>query len=248
MKNKVLMTAIVGSHNYNLVSEKSDIDFYKIVLPTLDQLFNNKLANTSQTSEEKDVTTIDIRAFTKGLLNGNPNHIEVLFSSSLRYEAEIASETLSELEELREDIARANTVGLYNAYMGMAINDTKRLDKQVNENSSAKVYYDAYGYNTKVAVNVLRAYETLIRYAENGLSGYGDAIYFDGDTRDKLLRIKNGALGLTELKELIERKRGIAEGLRELYYGREKDKETLEVVKDKMQNVFLLEMWDNRRK
>lgn len=201
-ENKIIFTSLVGSHNYNLNTEQSDEDYKSIVIPTMEQIFSNKLANKSVTSKYRDESSVDIRTFRKELLTSSPNSIEMLFSQSMDYPE--GSKTIDTLLSLREEIAGMNKHKLFDAYMGMAKGDKNKLEKPVHEGSSAKPYYDEHGYNTKVLVNIIRGYSTIIRYAQGGFSNYADAIFVDKKLRDAMLFAKHGGFTLGHAKVMIE--------------------------------------------
>lgn len=200
--NRVMFTAMVGSHNYNLNNEKSDEDFKSIVTPTMEQIFDNKLANKTIPSPDKDESYIDIRTFRKELLSGSPNSIEILFSKN--FEIKDNNETFQTLLTLREQIAGMNKPKLFDAYIGMARGDKYKLEKAVNENSSAKIYWDEHGYNTKALVNVIRGYSTVIRYAQNEFSNYAGTIFVEDELRTAILFAKNGGFKLKDAYAMIK--------------------------------------------
>ena len=77
--NTVFGVFLKGSQNYNLDTEESDIDAVALLIPTKDMLISNlKLNPHSITSQYGIISVMDIRDFGKGLLNGNPQMLEIL--------------------------------------------------------------------------------------------------------------------------------------------------------------------------
>lgn len=228
VKNRIILTAMVGSHNYNLDTEESDTDYKSIIIPTMDGIFSNKLMNKSTVSKDRDDAHIDIRTFRKELLSSSPNSIEMLFSHSFDYEE--GNKSVELLFDLKEEIAGMNKSMLYKAYMGMAKGDTLRLDKPVNQGSSAYPYYEKHGYNTKVLVNIVRGYSTLIRYARSGFEDYQSAIFVKEDVRHAMLFAKNGGFTLDEAHTVINGLKIEAETLKEQYESFEFNKELADKV------------------
>ena len=69
---RVLGEILYGSQNYGLNGPNSDKDYYEIVMPSFYDLYYQK--------EASDKKSWDIRKFTKLILDGNFNAIELLFS------------------------------------------------------------------------------------------------------------------------------------------------------------------------
>ena len=69
---RVLGEILYGSQNYGLNGPNSDKDYYEIVMPSFYDLYYQ--------IEASDKKSWDIRKFTKLILDGNFNAIELLFS------------------------------------------------------------------------------------------------------------------------------------------------------------------------
>lgn len=239
-ENKIIFTSLVGSHNYNLNTEQSDEDYKSIVIPNMEQIFSNKLANKSLTSKERDESLVDIRTFRKEILSSSPNSIEMLFSLSMDYQE--GSKTIETLLSLREEIAGMNKPKLFDAYMGMAKGDKNKLEKPVHEGSSAKPYYDEHGYNTKVLVNIIRWYTTIIRYAQSGFSNYADSIFVEEDLRNAILFAKHGGFTLKEAKAMIEGLESQAKTFVKDYHSSEFNQELADKVTEMLYEELLLNL------
>lgn len=81
LKNKLFMSALVGSHNYNLNTEHSDLDYKYFVFPTFDDLYYKKEIAKSKTSDYLDYEVHDIRKLSQLWWKANINFIEVLSAS-----------------------------------------------------------------------------------------------------------------------------------------------------------------------
>lgn len=69
----------VGSHNYGVADENSDIDYKVITLPDIEQLVKNKKLATSKETPDYDFTSHSAQDFFKHMAKGNLNFVEFLF-------------------------------------------------------------------------------------------------------------------------------------------------------------------------
>ncbi len=123
---------------------------------------------------------------------------------------------------MRDEIARMNLPYLYDGMMGIA---RGKFGNMLKGTSGTADLVARFGYDTKQAMHCVRSMEVLERFAENGFSDFGEAIWFDGEGRERMLSIKNGSYAL----ERFER----AEKLRDAYKAFEPDigtKEELDLL------------------
>lgn len=77
--NTVFGVFLKGSQNYGLDTEESDVDAVALLIPTKEMLISNlKLNSHSISSQYGIISVMDIRDFGNGLLNGNPQMLEIL--------------------------------------------------------------------------------------------------------------------------------------------------------------------------
>lgn len=82
---KVVGTILYGSNNYRLNTPESDRDYKIIVVPNFDELYLKKDLNGAAVpfGDPEHYSCMDVRAFANNLAKGNPNAIEMLFSTEI---------------------------------------------------------------------------------------------------------------------------------------------------------------------
>lgn len=86
--NIVVMTVLVGSQNYGLDTETSDIDTYSFILPPFATFIQDRKLETSELSfpDGSKATIKDFRSFMKLLRRPTPNSVECLLSEYKVYD------------------------------------------------------------------------------------------------------------------------------------------------------------------
>lgn len=186
---EVVGVFLQGSQNYGLDTKDSDIDTKAIILPSLDDIINNKqpVSTTYEIGERKEhIDVKDIRVYFETILKMNISFLEILFTKykilNPKYE-----KLTRPLFENRELLASWNRQGLYKTIAGMSSQKLKDL-KHPYPNALEKI--SKFGYDPKQLHHIVRLEEFLIRIT------YGDS--FEDCLKSKniefLLSIKNGAL------------------------------------------------------
>lgn len=82
---KVVGTILIGSQNYRLDILESDRDYKIIVTPNFDELYLKKDLNGAALpfGDHEHYSCMDVRTFANNLAKGNPNAIEMLFSTEI---------------------------------------------------------------------------------------------------------------------------------------------------------------------
>ena len=82
---KVIGTTLIGSQNYRIDTPESDRDYNIIVTPNFDELYNKKDLNGAAVpfGDPEHYSCMDMRTFANNLAKGNPNAIEMLFSTEI---------------------------------------------------------------------------------------------------------------------------------------------------------------------
>ena len=85
---KVVGTCLYGSQNYNCDTPQSDRDYKIIVTPNFDELYLKKDLNGAALpfGDPEHYSCMDVRTFANNLAKGNPNAIEMLFSTEIEDE------------------------------------------------------------------------------------------------------------------------------------------------------------------
>lgn len=218
----VLMTALVGSRNYNLDDSLSDLDYKVYVLPTKEDLYFGTRFQESVVGEV-DFVVQDVRDLEKVLNGANLNNLQVLFSKDLQTdEAE-----LLELVRMREEIARMTLPYLFSTNFGSVKTILKSFEKGTE---STRMLVEKYGYSTKSFMSAVRLMDFLNRYHANGFSSFEEALTYSDSERRFMLGMKHGSHtktdALTYLKELEVR----TKALESVYKGQTINKETQKSV------------------
>lgn len=192
---KVVLKALVGSHNYNLNTPTSDRDWKYFVLPTFDDLYTGKMFATAKQGETDDFDCHDVRQLANLLWKANIAYIEVLHSVDVGYDP-----ALKWLFENREALSTMNLPYFFNSTLGMHLEKMKTLDKGT---AKTDVLVEQYGYDTKQACHALRCLFVLERVSW-GLP-MGRAIYFGDGTamRQLLLNVKAGYYTREKFLEMV---------------------------------------------
>lgn len=190
---KELVKVLVGSHNYNLNTINSDMDYKIFVAPTFNDLYFGNEFKTSVIGETVDYAVHDIRKMSHLFEKANINFLEVLFSISCRIN-EDNHETyllLKEIFRMKHDIARMNLSYLYNACVGMHYEKRNNIGKGT---AGTQHLVDQFGYDTKQALHSIRVLHCLMRFADNDFTDFQQAIWYDDNSLDReyLLSIKDG--------------------------------------------------------
>lgn len=82
---KVVGTTLIGSQNYRIDTPESDRDYKIIVTPNFDELYLKKDLNGVAVpfGDPEHYSCMDVRVFANNLAKGNPNAIEMLFSTEI---------------------------------------------------------------------------------------------------------------------------------------------------------------------
>lgn len=183
---QVVVRAVVGSHNYNLNTPTSDVDYKYFVAPTFDDLYAGKMFSTAKQSDTLDYDCHDIRQLAHLLWKANINFVEVLFSRDIYYHAGLAW-----VFNHADDLARMNLPFLASATFGMHFQKMKDLYKGTAKTDALVA---RFGYDTKQACHALRCLYTLERVARGWKME--DVLWFGSrDPQGKALRaVKAGKL------------------------------------------------------
>ena len=194
--DQIVMLALVGSQNYNLATEASDMDTKLTVLPSVEDIISNKPAVSTTYIREDDehIDFKDLRLMFPTLLKQNVNYLEQLFASQYIINQEYEKD-IEELRELREEVARFCPHKCVMTMYGIAMNKQGRVFREF-PGKEGDIYM--YGYNPKELLQLLRIEEFMERYI-NGES-FADCLVTQ--QREFLLRVKGGSF--FNAKEILE--------------------------------------------
>jgi RNA repair pathway DNA polymerase beta family len=239
--NEKVFEAVVGSHNYNLVTPTSDIDRKLFVYPTFDDLYKSDKSSKSKTSNTEDVEIHDIRKLPQMLWKSNVNFIEVLFSeASVTYNFAPGAQNLTHnLLRMREDIASMNLPYLFDACYGMFLRKKKDFDRD-------KIFVlpdelDKARAGLKHAHSAIRIADFINRYLENAWDDFKGAIWYEESDpmRATLMELKLGTFDGSPagLIEEAEQKFKAAE---EFYKNQRKNEELNQWLQDFVRDAVKL--------
>lgn len=134
--------APIGSWNYDCADEYSDTDTKAIVLPSIQDVIQNKCDSfTHRFPNEEHFDATDIRNFLKSLQKGNPQFVEVLFSKWIYPNEAFYGKEIYELLKMREDIARCDAANTMRAFLGMADRNYRLSQDRFYEDHLSKWVY-----------------------------------------------------------------------------------------------------------
>lgn len=127
---RVLGEILYGSQNYGLNGPNSDKDYYEIVMPSFYDLYYQK--------EASDKKSWDIRKFTKLILDGNFNAIELLFSVEKYFYSPEFEYLWYTLRAYSSDIVARRSLKFYYSVRGCFMNSLDRAVTAENEDNYLK--------------------------------------------------------------------------------------------------------------
>lgn len=187
-KHNIVLLGIIGSQNYDLTDENSDIDTKAFIIPSFrDVVLNQHEVNyiyTRKNNEQIDVK--DIRLYFNLFWKQNINFLEVLFTPYVICRPSFY-DYWKQITELREEIARYDEARAVSAIKGMAF--------KVIQYPFEK---DNYG---KRLCNLLRMEEFMRAYI-NGENFSKCLVSYPKYGREFLLKVKRDEINLEDAREL----------------------------------------------
>ena len=165
---KVVGTVLYGSQNYLLSTPESDRDYKIIVTPNFDELYLKRDLNGAALPfshlDPEHYSCMDVRTFANNLAKGNPNAIEMLFSTEIDDEF---SDFRHLLEKWREPYFNGYVASQWyyftEAVGGIMYNSFKRYGVTPKTASRALYFYNLVDFisnhNFTINPNILRADE-----------------------------------------------------------------------------------------
>ena len=201
-----------GSGNYGLDYEGSDVDTKLIVTPTFEDIaMNKKAVSTTHIREnEEHIDFKDIRLYMETFRKQNLNFLEILFTPYEIINPAYAAEWFR-LYQAREQIARMNPWRAVKSMKGIALEKYHAME---HEYPSKMDVLAKYGYDPKQLHHAYRLLFMLDAMLNEDKS-FGDAMVFDGATRDFLMHVKvNGVGDKLTAEDMMD---NVMEQMQELY-------------------------------
>lgn len=124
-EESIMAVVACGSMNYDLFSDKSDVDTKAIYIPNIRDIVTRRDVASEFTIADKTGKSIcnihDIRSYVRYLFKGNMNFLETLFSSYVRVNPKYGAEW-ARLVSIRNDIAFSYPAHLIGGSYGCAMN------------------------------------------------------------------------------------------------------------------------------
>lgn len=192
-EDRIIGLFLVGSQNYGTATDTSDVDTKLLIVPSLDDIYNNKKGE-SYTFKIPDgsgeqMVVKDIRCVLKEFRKQNLNILEILFTE-YKIINPIYKDFWVELEKNKEEIVRYDQISAVKTTKGIALNAYSRLYSQNGEISDKQV------------ANLVRLEYYLKNYI-NGLP-YEECIRPKGKDHDYIMQIRNHELGETALQLIAD--------------------------------------------
>ena len=196
--DRVVFISAVGSMNYGLFTETSDVDTKAVILPTYAEIVLKKPESVTLQIDEEQCSVKDLRVYINELKKQGINVLETLVTNYYL----INGKFLNQIELLRswaEEICHYDENKFLSSTIGAACSYAKRW------NIAYKNYLEAdddANLDYKAAYNIVRLHNTIHAYIQ-GMK-FKDAINCRTSLdRDLLLRIKYGYLGPEGTRSLV---------------------------------------------
>lgn len=196
--DRVVFISAVGSMNYGLFTETSDVDTKAVILPTYAEIVLKKPESVTLQIDDEQCSVKDLRVYINELKKQGINVLETLVTNYYL----VNGKFLNQIELLRswaEEICHYDENKFLSSTIGAACSYAKRW------NISYKNYLetdDDANLDYKAAYNIVRLHNTIHAYIQG--RKFKDAISCGTSLdRDLLLRIKSGYLGPEGTRSLV---------------------------------------------
>ena len=196
--DRVVFISAVGSMNYGLFTETSDVDTKAVILPTYEEIVLKKPESVTLQIDDEQCSVKDLRVYINELKKQGINVLETLVANYYL----VNGKFLNQIELLRswaEEICHYDENKFLSSTIGAACSYAKRW------NIAYKNYLetdDDANLDYKAAYNIVRLHNTIHAYIQ-GMK-FKEAINCGTSLdRDLLLRIKYGYLGPEGTRSLV---------------------------------------------
>lgn len=196
--DRVVFISAVGSMNYGLFTETSDVDTKAVILPTYAEIVLKKPESVTLQIDDEQCSVKDLRVYINELKKQGINVLETLVTNYYL----VNGKFLNQIELLRswaEEISHYDENKFLSSTIGAACSYAKRW------NIAYKNYLetdDDANLDYKAAYNIVRLHNTIHAYIQG--RKFKDAINCGTSLdRDFLLRIKYGYLGPEGTRSLV---------------------------------------------
>lgn len=240
-----------GSQNYNVHTDKSDVDSKMVVLPTLRSLIRDTKLTVDMDvpCEDGSVEKCSVKPykdFEALFFKGNFNNLEILFTDYRIGGCEFTDI----LRNRREELVKTIWPGLVSACLGMQNQKNAGLYKFTE---GTKQFFDQHGYDNKNLIHIIRICDTVAKYTRT--DDFADSLKINLGTKQVINMIRNGEVAKDQIDYLVKISMKVVEDLRnELSESKAMDKmhKELPVLKDEIGEItanlleeFLMESYND---
>lgn len=158
------IVAVNGSYNYDLNTEKSDVDSKLLVISSLDDLIHGRTHNYVHhywgNGKDEHVEVKDINSYFKTMLKQNINFVETLYATEVIVNSKY-QKYWDILIEFRDVISSCNPFAAIDCIVGMM---TQKMKKMFEDAPSRHDSIEKYGYDLKSFHHFMRLYFFLADY------------------------------------------------------------------------------------
>lgn len=203
----VLMVSPVGSVNYDLLNESSDLDMKAIYMPNLSDFYNMHFPQFNFVTSVFDCQLSAAHKYVQFVLKGSMNHFEALFSPLCKAQPDFAYI----MNKYLIPMVKMNDVANVRAAWFMAL----------------KAHSDAIknGWKPKKAANAIRILVFLITYVEENRFSYIPS----GVMKNTIMRLKSGSMDQEEFASVFN---VLYETVAELAFDYYRGRSDYKIVKD----------------
>ena len=176
----ILMVAAVGSVNYDLLNESSDLDLKAIYMPNFSDFYHGQFPKFNFVTEAFDCELAPAHKYVEYVLKGSLNHFELLVSKA--------------------SLARPNFIHIMQKYLVPMTEMNVIAMSKAAWFMAMKAHHDAVRttWKPKKAANALRILMFLITYMDEGRFEYVPT----GACKDAIMRLKDGTMDRPEYESL----------------------------------------------
>ena len=182
----------VGSMNYNLFDDSSDVDTKLLVFPNLRDLAHSQEESRTEevvnplsgNIEQCDIK--DIRKYFNIMKKANINFLEILVSDYYIVNP-IYEHYWNDMRAHTDDICNSVAYKLVSSSIGMMYQKTKHL---CDGTPSTQGRIDKYGYDSKQLLHICRLHKFIESFAVRQI-GFADSIWIPNDIKNQYIDMKN---------------------------------------------------------
>lgn len=183
----VIAKILYGSQNYGLDTKESDFDYFKLVCPTFEDLYNGTSISKDIEMENGLIKVKDIRTWFT-YLSKNLNFLECLYSIDVKIYDEDFEKLWKYLKANRENFFLENPWRIYNSLVGMCTQKQKAIEKNLPNlvGKEKNEFRKKFGYDPKQLLHIFRIADIV----NNLFHGKPIDLLVKGEKKKEYLKLK----------------------------------------------------------